>query len=795
MNPVGKTLYESTGGVATLLGSLRARIRGYLWLRGAAILVLGLGVAFWTLIWLDWWLEPSSRWRAILLVATGVIGVVGLWFVALRGALGRLPDRAIAILLERKFARFREGLLTTVELEGQDAELGEFGREMLEHTRAETSRVSREVEPRQVLDPRPLRRWGLAAGLVSVSILAWALLAPKAFSFGVSRLALATDELWPRRSRLVVEGFVDGEAVVARGADFEIVVGADVAMEVPRSVYLRYVTADGAKGREPFERVGTAVTGEDAYQYFHHQFTSVLADREFDVFGGDARLEGLRLRVVDSPTIVSMILAVEYPAYTGKSPAEIPVAGVTRLPQGTKVVARCRANKELTLARMDYPRDKDTLVTQAATFTSGEGGRRDFEFTLPPLSADATLSFSLEDTDGLTNREPIRLALSVELDDPPLVNVRLEGIGSAITPLARIPLIGSITDKYGVADAAIESSVDGGAPLARAFANSPDSRADFPVTETFDVEGLKLQPGQKLAFAVLAHDSRSLPTGEKPNLGRGEPFVREVVTPEKLRAILEARELNLRQRLESIIEELSSARESLVKLELPSSAGESAPPAAEKTSGFRAPRRDPDAGPNAFVSQIEAPSAPSSDSPSDPVAKPPSTAQSEPAPLATTRADIVARGLLRLQRVGQNARKNSGETLGIALAFDDILAEFINNRVDNPELRSRLAEGISAPLKTIAGAMLDRFDLRLGELKTSLANEPSSEAARQKTIEQVDLILAALKAARDKMLELESFNEAIGLLRELIADQERVTERTRKERLKKIRDLSEDEPE
>ena len=56
-----------------------------------------------------------------------------------------------------------------------------------------------------------------------------------------------------------------------------------------------------------------------------------------------------------------------------------------------------------------------------------------------------------------------------------------------------------------------------------------------------------------------------------------------------------------------------------------------------------------------------------------------------------------------------------------------------------------------------------------------------------------DTILVEMRKVRDQMLELESFNEAVDLLREILAEQRRITEQTKHERRQKMRRLLEDD--
>ena len=63
---------------------------------------------------------------------------------------------------------------------------------------------------------------------------------------------------------------------------------------------------------------------------------------------------------------------------------------------------------------------------------------------------DTTLLFTLTDSDNIQSRDPVRLALVPIADQPPQLAVQLDGIGTAVTPQARIPAVGRIADDYGI---------------------------------------------------------------------------------------------------------------------------------------------------------------------------------------------------------------------------------------------------------------------------------------------------------------------------------------------------------
>lgn len=756
-------------GIRQLLSTLRRRIRRYIWCEGLAATVAVLGAAFWLALAADWFFEPPREVRYALLAAVALAGLVALGWFLVRRSLVRLSDHSMAILLERRFGNLQDSLVTAVELASLDPKAPEFdaaGQQMRAETCEVASRRSRELDAGAVFNRRPLGRALAAAGVILVSLVSVAVASPDMFRFGLRRLAALTDEPWPRKTHLRVEGFDNDEReeVVARGSDFELHVQADAApgLVVPQVVEVRSRDESGKRDRALMTREGAVSPGEGGLQDYRYTFSSVLTSTSFDVVGGDARLRNLRLRVVESPNI-SLTLACEYPAYMKRVPAEVSVTGIMPLPVGTRITVRAHATKPLDEARVDY------LIEGAPrTRKMPLSGERDFSFTIDCLLADQTLSFSLLDTDGVRNRGPIQLALTAVPDEPPQVEIQLDGIGSAITPQARLPLSGKVADDYGIHRIWLDYVIDDKQPQ-ESVLNDHAGGSEVEVSQSFEVAPLELKPGQKLLVGGKAADNRAPPAAEGPNVSAGERFLLDVVRPDQLLALLETRELNLRQRFETILQEVTETRDSLSELE---KAGE---PAGETKTPANA--EEPMPGGDAPTGDGE---------------------QQE-----STEAAL-HRNQLRVERAQQNSLKNAEETRGVAESFDGIRAELVNNRVDTEELRLRLKDRISDPLKRIVETQFTEFDRRISSLKGALAGETQGKAVKaaaveaaavKAAVEQADAMIVALQKVRDQMLELESFNEAVDLLREIIAAQEQLSERTRKQRASKVRSLLEDDDE
>jgi len=747
----------------SVLARLRRRIRAYVWAEGLSIAVVLLGVCFWTSLGFDWVFEPPAALRAgVLALAAGGLAYV-LFRYIYRRAFVHLADRSLAVLLERRFSNFHDSLLTSVELAELPDHARQFNSAMLQHTHAEAVAGVARLPLGKVFNSWPLARRILMALLCTVSVVLFGIWAGDAFGVWTRRVLLLENELWPRETRLLVEGFEDGQVKLARGSDLKLVVKADAGRgwRLPaEGVQVRYTTSDGMRGRENMTREGVASTGDD-FQTYTHLFKGVLTEIEFYVLGGDDRQGPLKIEVVDSPTASQMLLRCEFPPYMHRSPRDIPVTGLMQLPRGAKITIEAQSNKDLVQVQIDRLVNEKTPVTEKVAIHSADARR--FAYTLDRLDSDTTLLFTLLDTDGIRNREPVRLSLSALADEPPQVAVHLKGIGSAITPAANLPSVGEITDDYGVARAWFDYHVDDEPAKQVDFKTAAKDRHKLTVSEVLDAAPLGLKPKQKLHFSVQAADSYALAAA--PNVGASQRYVLDVVTPEQLRALLEARELILRRRFETIFQELNETRDALSALSV--SGKKPSAPAVVKD---KLPKRAPDDKDSTETEQGDGESANA--------AQPPKSPEEQ---LATLQVHV--------ERVLQNSQRSAHEVLGVATAFDEIREELINNRVDTAELKSRLKQGIADPLRLISEQMFPEFDLRVKRLKSRLASRNTAGESQSLAVAQADAILVEMKQVLDRMIELETFNQIVDLLRGIITSQEQITDATKTKQKEKLRDL------
>jgi len=728
------------------LATLRRQTRGWIWVESLAWLCLAAAAFFWGSLAIDWSVEPP-RWARAALLAIAAAGLATLVYRKLVGRLAAdLGDANLAVVVERAHPSFRDSLSTAIELAANPA--ADINPELLARTAAEAKANLGQLRPERIFRRRQLAMMAIAAVAAVASIAALTLARPAIASLWVRRLPLLGNEPWPRRVHLVVDDFPAGVRKVARGSDVDVIVHAQAADSLPDVVDLRWrVAHDGGQGSQPAsrlrlgsnwraDRMGARGGATAEGQAFGHLLKSVNDSLDLEIRGGDARLRNLRLEVLEPPSLEKILITSTPPAYLGGGPRGTPPARVVQVPRGSAVEIACTSTKPLSAATIaSLPvgsvasgggsSAEEVLATlPVADAPAGSGPptsqARTIVGRIAALDGDRTIVVRFTDTDGLVNREPVTFVLSALPDEPPQVAIRLRGISTAVTPRARVPLVGTISDDHGLGGASVRLTTEEAAetllPVARVRAG--DAVVELPVeaAEVVQLEPLGLAVGRTVGLAVTATDTCTL--DGTPNAGTSDAWSLNVVAPESLVAMLEAREIILRRRYESCVADLTQARD-----------------------GFAAPRRDED---------------------------------------TAARADEASGPVAAASGLGEATSRATGETAELAEAFRDIRLEFDNNQLITPELEARLIAQIADPLASLSAEDLP-----------ALAAACRAGTDRPELVRRADLVLSRMRAVLDKMLELESFNEVVELLRGMIRTQEQIRTDTLEQQKRRAREALE----
>ena len=305
-------------------------------------------------------------------------------------------------------------------------------------------------------------------------------------------------------------------------------------------------------------RVGGTADGFQHYTFADKPFKGVLADVRFDVVGADHRVRDYRVQVVPSPSIVEVKVTGQRPAYTDLLPVTHPWSPGLQLEMGTQVTLHARANKDLRVHILDPT--ADTARHLAFGPPAGTPARK-FDFAIGKLERDAVMDITLEDTDGIASQRRIASrSMSCRTSLPMwMFRCKASGRPSRPMPACRSPARSPTTTQ----------STEPGSTWRRLRAphqfpcriaelgvvgDSLDLRAQRSASE----DPLALEEGGKLLLTVKAVDKCDL--HGQPNLGQGDVYELDVVSPSDLLALLEARELGLRRDFERAIDEMKDAR-------------------------------------------------------------------------------------------------------------------------------------------------------------------------------------------------------------------------------------------
>lgn len=793
--------------IDSLLGQLRRRIRRYVLIEGTALLLAALGLLFWISLAVDWAYFQLShldlpKWFRVAYIVV----VAGLAASLLVGAIGlRLlrsyRAKALALVLERRFPELDDRLITAVELaESHEGHASPLTASMLQRTVDEVVRATRTLDLGEVFERRPLRRAVVLATVLVASIGGFAFANSAAFNRWKDGYLELQDEYWTREYGLVVrvvaqpgdvvKEFQDFEYKHPRGGDLTLLIEVAEGKKVPERVQIHYEMTDGrGTGRATCSRIGD--------RQFQYSFGGLLDGLDFWVTGGDfTNRTPYRILVVDPPRVDQIVLASRYPEYTRlQSSSEtgrhvVPVQGTqVSLPMETDFLMQASVNKPLVSVRIQFDPYEIRFGTGAATLTrkSEEGrpestteiapefarrffsaDRRSFAvpFVLsdeltdaarsrnarletplgPPfrMPSNSVVRITLEDTDDIVGSEPARLTVNGIADQPPVIETQLKGIGTSITRKAVIPVAGLISDDYGIAEARFEFQVDGSQEWEpREFERGPSGQPrDFRLQmsgdwefERFAVLERELNIGQKLTLAVFARDGDDV---NGPHKSYGERYAFTIVSEEELMSIIYQKELNLRRRFEQVITELEETRKDLLLHRT----------RAEELAGLESGAAD-EAGASKRREIEEAVSA------------------------------CAERALLEIQM-------NANETAAIEASFGDIREELVNNAVHTPEILERIDDRIVAPLQAVNTQDFPALDEALALFKMAAENRNDPTADIDQSVDRISTLILHMQSILREMRKLETFQEALELLKSIIEEEQQLLEKTKAEQKRKL---------
>ncbi len=761
------------------LDRLRKMISRYVLMQALCLTaILGVSI-FWLAGFIDYFpvlmgASESPKWaRIVMLVILFASMAHILYWVGLNKWSVRWQDSSLALLLERKFPQFRHALITTVQANERgkqnSASDTEYDPQLIATTQQEAVAAIKQIDLDSVIYWKPLQ-WqaGLLGGMLAFSLLV-ALLQPAWTLHWSKRLFGLSNDAWPRMSRIQIDGieidiprftgesemqrylrpFVDGKISMPRGQSGRLLAYADLtAKQVPDACMLTYRGADSRQGRASLRRLNAQGTERLPFVLEGPPMESIDQAFSLALQGGDARIAGLRLDVIDAPQLNELRLEVRYPPYLRRRATSLWLDETVeyrtglRLPQGTDITLVGAANMPLNRCECRVThQNRDGQSISELREADGEG--QSFRLPIGKIDSNFLLEFRLWEASGHCATRIQQYVLGMLPDDVPSVDLVMAGIGSSITEQAILPIEAKVLDDHDVAQSRIELFLNESPPVSipSDVSSNGNVRQSIDLRNQRDLGQIKVSAGQTLGLTLVAEDFYDLETNER--VGRSSPIQLAVVTPNQLLVLLERRELAMRSRMELVISELNQLRELLLKI--------------------RQTNR-PESGQNGGNEKRIADAA---------------------------NEELVREKLqaLRAQQATSQTEKSDGELLGVEVEIAQIRQELINNRIDSQDRQERLENRVRLPIQNVRKGSLAKTTSNLRLLEKSLANGPVEDTRVGTTLDLLSETLLALEAILQGMVDIQDFNEVVDMVRSMIDDQGKIIDRTKSEQKKRVLDM------
>jgi hypothetical protein len=703
----------------------------------------------------------SPRWVRVGMLAILIAGAIWILYqqIWLRW-LVRWSDDSLALLIERKYKRFESALITTVQasrpsMRTESEHPSRPGLVALATARA--IELLPTVDIRELIRTRVLQMQLIALGACLAYSCVAGLLYPKWSIHWGKRLFTLSDVPWPRNVLLGVEGiefdtpsftgtgttrhryllsFQDHAVFVPKGQSGQLKSFASLtAVRVPEVCSVYYRDDDGNRGRANMRRL-TASGDRQGFVLDGPPLESLSQSLSLSIVGGDSRISDLRLNVVDSPAVTDLQLKVTYPPYLRRSTESrwgqevLAYRTGLRLPQGSTIELFMQSNKQI--KRCDYivvrSNENGTITPQEQSIDL-EDASESITVPIGVLDGNVLSEFRLWDAQGICSSRIQQFVISSIKDQAPQVDMVLDGIGTSITEIASIPLLGRIKDEYDVQQTWIEAVLDESKPVRIDVAMDKDQS----VTTTIDCKELKekgmlsIKPGSTLAIGLSASDYYDL--NQETQVGRAGTVQLSIVTADQLLLLLDRREAAMRKRLELILGEVNQLGDLLLSIE----------------------RR-----------------------------------RSELKDGTSTAEDAEKYGriqLLRSQQGMSQVSKSEGELNGVEREMDQISKELVNNRIDSIDRRTRWQDKIQKPLRSMIDTPWKSLATQVGLLEKLFSKDPNDSGTAKQligaAIEKNNEIAAILQSILADMLEIQDQTAIVDMLRDIIENSTQVMDETK----------------
>lgn len=285
-------------------------------------------------------------------------------------------------------------------------------------------------------------------------------------------------------------------------------------------------------------------SGDNRFTMSEIELTNSITYRiETDEFRSEEHRAEVRLQ----PRFEELIATVRAPSYTGLSPSDnsYPFSEISLYP-GSVIEFEGTSNKQLSSLSLNRT-DGQTEIS-----FEDHAGHATFSIQIEPETGD-TLSFTLHDTDGLTNKNPYRTILNITEDRQPVVSI-LDPTGQIRhQDPENLSIRYRASDDFGLTRAELRWEIH------RAFVDDPirngisltPPKNGYTDLFNWEIENLDLRPRDELIFYIRVWDNDEV---SGPKFNDSNPVTLMIPSLAESFDELDRRERNVEDELDEISE-------------------------------------------------------------------------------------------------------------------------------------------------------------------------------------------------------------------------------------------------
>lgn len=389
--------------------------------------ICALLASYFAVFFLDrlWDTHPLVR-TMVSLGGFAVFGYAGYrWF---RNWVYRRRDkRFLAMLVQRRFRRLGDRLLSVVELADEKQHPGEYSEALYRAAIDQVAGEAGKYDFEETVQLDPIRHYSILLGVLGVALILLVLSAPQAAMNAFQRWIKPGANV--ERLTLINLSGLPEQKIVPHGEPFEVACDVDYST-IWKPATARYWFQDQSKQEAKVvdKHLTLAVPG-------------VVDTGNLNIRLGDAE-ESLRIQPTYRPFLKRMTAKISLPDYL-KYPVQTEEAagGSLTVLEGSRVELQGEVSRELSAASVQWGDETPRPLNV-------EGPR----FRSDPASLDTVfqMTFNWEDRLGLTNAAPWTLTVQTEEDQPPVPEFRnFPRVGAMLeTEVLNLEIAGH--DDYGV---------------------------------------------------------------------------------------------------------------------------------------------------------------------------------------------------------------------------------------------------------------------------------------------------------------------------------------------------------